>query len=149
MGAPTCDYLYAWWRLARPTRLPCIQASQPPQCIGSSPGTIAGTGSYRAVSQRWTPSRISDDRAEQAFLQPFFARAERGEIATAEQIHQALEAEVQHEVHLDTIFASCIDMAGASWLRVRVIPRRTSKNKTRFKKNTTRVQVALSTREAT
>ena len=41
---------------------------------------------------------------EQAFLQPFFARAERGEIATAEQIHQALEAEVQHEVHLDTIY---------------------------------------------
>ncbi len=34
---------------------------------------------------------------ERAFLQPFFARAERGEIATAEQIHQAFEAEVQHE----------------------------------------------------
>src|SRR5260370_12237970 len=41
---------------------------------------------------------------EQAFLQPFFARAERGEIATAEQIHQAYEAEVQHEVHSDTIY---------------------------------------------
>jgi len=40
---------------------------------------------------------------ERAFLQPFFARAERGEIATAEQIHQAFEAEVQHEVHSDTI----------------------------------------------
>ena len=32
---------------------------------------------------------------ERAFLQPFFARAKRGEIATAEQIHQAFEAEVQ------------------------------------------------------
>src|SRR3989442_343953 len=41
---------------------------------------------------------------ERAFLQPFFARAERGEIATAEQIHQAFEAEVQHEVHSDTIY---------------------------------------------
>ena len=41
---------------------------------------------------------------ERAFLQPFFARAERGEIATAEQIHQAFEAEVQHEVHIDTIY---------------------------------------------
>src|SRR5260370_8173095 len=41
---------------------------------------------------------------EQAFLQPFFARAERGEIATAEQIHQAYEAEVQHEVHSDPIY---------------------------------------------
>jgi transposase len=41
---------------------------------------------------------------ERAFLQPFFARAERGEIATAEQIHQAYEAEVQHAVHLETIY---------------------------------------------
>ena len=41
---------------------------------------------------------------ERAFLQPFFARAERGEVATAEQIHQALEAEVQHKVHSDTIY---------------------------------------------
>ena len=41
---------------------------------------------------------------ERAFLQPFFARAQRGEIATAEQIHQALEAEVQHEVHSDTVY---------------------------------------------
>src|SRR5260370_25055891 len=41
---------------------------------------------------------------EQAFLQPFFARAERGEIATVEQIQQAFEAEVQHEVHVNTIY---------------------------------------------
>ena len=41
---------------------------------------------------------------EQALLQPFFTRAERGEIATAEQIHQAFEAEVQHAVHSDTIY---------------------------------------------
>src|SRR5437667_6104413 len=31
--------------------------------------------------------------------------------------------------------ASCIDMAGARWLRVRVIPQRTRKNKKRQKKN--------------
>src|SRR5260370_12516960 len=41
---------------------------------------------------------------EQAFLQPFFARAERGEIATVEQIQQAFEAEVQHEVHVNSIY---------------------------------------------
>jgi transposase len=41
---------------------------------------------------------------EQAFLQPFFAQAERGEIATAEQIHQAFEAEVQHAVHINSIY---------------------------------------------
>src|SRR5438067_7782160 len=41
---------------------------------------------------------------EQAFLQPFFARAQRGEIATVAQIQQAFEAEVQHEVHLNSIY---------------------------------------------
>src|SRR2546421_4439920 len=33
---------------------------------------------------------------EQAFLQPFFARAQRGGIATLQQIQQAFEAQVQH-----------------------------------------------------
>ncbi|HZU02531.1 MAG TPA: winged helix-turn-helix domain-containing protein [Ktedonobacteraceae bacterium] len=41
---------------------------------------------------------------EQAFLQPFFAQAQRGEIATAEQIHQAFEGEVQHPVHINSIY---------------------------------------------
>lgn len=41
---------------------------------------------------------------EQAFLQPFFARAQRGEIATVEQIHQAFEAHVQHAVHRNSIY---------------------------------------------
>ncbi len=43
-------------------------------------------------------------KQEQAFLPPFFARAERGEIATVEQIHQAFEVEVQHEVHIHSIY---------------------------------------------
>ena len=41
---------------------------------------------------------------ERAFLQPFFSRAERGEIATTQEIHQALEAQVQHEVHLSSVY---------------------------------------------
>src|SRR5437868_5596833 len=41
---------------------------------------------------------------EQAFLQPFFARAQRGEIATAAQIQQAFEAQVGHEVHSNSIY---------------------------------------------
>ncbi len=40
---------------------------------------------------------------EQAFLQPFFARAQRGEIATVEQIHQAFEGEVKHKVHSNSL----------------------------------------------
>lgn len=41
---------------------------------------------------------------ERAFLHPFVARAESGEIATAEQIQQAFEAQVQHPVHITTIY---------------------------------------------
>ena len=41
---------------------------------------------------------------EQAFLQPFFVRAEQGEMATVEQIQQALEAQVNHEVHVNSIY---------------------------------------------
>jgi transposase len=41
---------------------------------------------------------------EHRFLQPFFAQAERGAIATAEQIQQAFEAEVKHEVHITSIY---------------------------------------------
>jgi transposase len=40
---------------------------------------------------------------EQAFLTPFFARAERGEIATAGEIQRAFEAQVGHPVHTSTI----------------------------------------------
>jgi transposase len=41
---------------------------------------------------------------ERGFLQPFFARAAQGEIATAEEIQQAFEAEVKHEVHISSIY---------------------------------------------
>ena len=34
----------------------------------------------------------------------FFARAERGEIATAQEIQQALEAQVQHKVHISSVY---------------------------------------------
>jgi len=40
---------------------------------------------------------------EQAFLAPFFTRAERGEIATAGEIKRAFEAQLGHEVHKSTI----------------------------------------------
>jgi transposase len=40
---------------------------------------------------------------EQAFLAPFFAQAERGEIATVAQIHRGYEAQVGHAVDDSTI----------------------------------------------
>lgn len=40
---------------------------------------------------------------EQAFLAPFFSRAEHGEIATAGEIKRAFEAQIGHEVHKSTI----------------------------------------------
>jgi hypothetical protein len=39
---------------------------------------------------------------EQAFLQPCFARAARGEMATGEQIQQADEEQVQQQVQVNT-----------------------------------------------
>src|SRR5258708_13505959 len=41
---------------------------------------------------------------EQAFLAPFFTRAERGEIATAGEIQRAFEAPVRHEGNKRTIY---------------------------------------------
>jgi transposase len=41
---------------------------------------------------------------ERSFLQPFFARAAHGEIATAEEIQRAFEAEIKHEVHITSMY---------------------------------------------
>jgi transposase len=41
---------------------------------------------------------------ERTFLQPFFARAARGEIATGEEIQRAFEAQVKHEVNITSIY---------------------------------------------
>jgi transposase len=38
------------------------------------------------------------------FLQPFFARAAQGELATAEEIQRAFEAQVKHAVHITSIY---------------------------------------------
>src|SRR5215467_2881813 len=40
---------------------------------------------------------------ERAFLEPFFSRAERGEIATAGEIQRAFETHLGHEVNKSTI----------------------------------------------
>jgi transposase len=41
---------------------------------------------------------------EQAFLAPFFERAQTGELATIQEIHQAFEAHVGKSVHETTIY---------------------------------------------
>jgi transposase len=41
---------------------------------------------------------------EQAFLAPFFDRAAKGQIATASEIQQALEAQIGHTVHQSTVY---------------------------------------------
>ena len=41
---------------------------------------------------------------EQAFLAPFFDRAAKGQIATADEIQQALEAQLGHTVHHSTVY---------------------------------------------
>lgn len=42
--------------------------------------------------------------AERAFLAPFFERAEKGELATTEEIWHAFEARVGHQVDESTIY---------------------------------------------
>ena len=71
---------------------------------------------------------------ERSFLHLFFARAERGEIATAEEIQQAFEAEVKHEVHRSSIYR-LLDRHG--WRKLMPRPRHPKANaeeQTTFKK---------------
>ena len=57
-----------------------------------TPGTGGRRHEYMSIEQ------------ERSFLHPFFARAEKGEITTAEQIQQAFEAEVKHAMHISSIY---------------------------------------------
>jgi transposase len=88
---------------------------------------------------------------EQAFLQPFFARAQRGEMATVEQIQQAFEGHVQQEVHVNTIYR-LLHRHGWRKLAPRSRQRKRKSGRTRgvSKKNFQQeIQAALSTREPT
>lgn len=103
-----------------------------------TPGTGGRRHEYLTVEQ------------ERAFLQPFFARAEQGEIATAEQIQQAFEAEVKHPIHISTIYR-LLDRHG--WRKLVPRPRHPKANpqeQAAFKKNfQTAVQAAVATRDPT
>jgi transposase len=57
---------------------------------------------------------------EQAFLAPFFAQAEQGEIATVAQIQRAYEAQVGHEVDDSTIYRL---LARHGWRKLMPRPR--------------------------
>jgi transposase len=75
---------------------------------------------------------------ERSFLHPFFARAEKGEIATAEQIHQAFEAKVEHAVHISSIYR-LLDRHG--WRKLVPRPRHPKANQEEqdaFQKKTSR-----------
>jgi transposase len=63
---------------------------------------------------------------EQEFLAPFFARAERGEIATAAEIKQAFERRVGHEVEESTIYR-LLNRHG--WRKLAPRPRHPKSNK--------------------
>lgn len=63
--------------------------------LGAAAVETVGKGGRRRQYMTW--------QEEQAFLAPFFSRAERGEIATAGEIQRAFEAQVGHEVHKSTI----------------------------------------------
>jgi transposase len=63
--------------------------------LGAVAVETPGKGGRRRQSMTW--------EEEQAFLAPFFTRAQRGEIATADEIKRAFEAQIGHEVHKSTI----------------------------------------------
>jgi hypothetical protein len=72
---------------------------------------------------------------EGQMLAPFFARAERGEIATAGEIKRAFEAEVGARQSMKARFTACSsDMNGASLCHVRCIPKPAKRNKNSLKK---------------
>jgi transposase len=57
---------------------------------------------------------------ERAFLRPFFGRAQRGELATMEEIWRAFEARVGHEVDDSTIYRL---LARHGWRKLMPRPR--------------------------
>lgn len=63
--------------------------------LGVAAVETPGKGGRRRQSMTW--------EEEQAFFAPFFTRAERGEIATANEIKRAFEAQIGHEVNKSTI----------------------------------------------
>jgi transposase len=87
---------------------------------------------------------------EHSFLAPFFARAERGEIATARHIQRALEVEVHHPVHLNTIYRL---LARHGWRKLvprPIHPKANPQEQADFQKHfQTLVQAAVATRDPT
>jgi transposase len=63
--------------------------------VGVAAVETPGKGGRRRQYLSW--------QEEQAFLAPFFSRAERGEIATAGEIQRAFEGHLGHEVNKSTI----------------------------------------------
>jgi transposase len=63
---------------------------------------------------------------ERAFLAPFFERAERGELATTEEIWRAFEAGVGHEVDDSTIYRL---LARHGWRKLMPRPRHPQANR--------------------
>ena len=71
---------------------------------------------------------------EQAFLQPFSREPNGERLPRLSRFTRPMKRRCSMQCISTPSTASCIDMAGASWLRVRVIPKRTRKNRLRFKK---------------
>ena len=90
-----------------------------------------------ALETPGTGGRRQEDmtlQQERAFLQPFVARAEKGELATAEQIQQAFAVEVKQVGHLSTI-SRLLDRQGGRKLVARPRhPKATAEEPSAFQK---------------
>jgi transposase len=91
-----------------------------------------------AVQTKWKGGRRREYMTfeqEQHFLQPFFTRAQTGEIATIAEIHQEFEACVAHSVDESTIYR-LLDRHG--WRKLMPRPRHpqaSEEAQEQFKKN--------------
>lgn len=94
--------------------------------LGIAGVETSGKGGRRRQYRSW--------EEEQAFLAPFFSRAERGEIATAGEIKRAFEAQVGHEVHKSTISRLLKRHGWRNPCLVRSIRKRVPKLKSSLKK---------------
>jgi hypothetical protein len=110
-----------WYRLGKPTRLPCIRESQPRRCIESSRPTICcRPAAVETPGKGGRRHQYLTLQEEQQFLAPFFAQAERGEIATVQELQRAFEAKVGHEVD-DSTISRLLDRHG--WRKLMPRPR--------------------------
>ena len=107
-----------------------------------------GVASVETPGKGGRPRQHVTWEAEQAFLAPFFARAERGEIATAGEIKRAFEAHIGREINKSTISRLLKRHGWRKPVPRAVNPQASAETQEQFKKFATSVAAAVAIRPA-